>query len=90
MDNMIKRAHGLVERFKSRAEMMKIEPDPPGLTLGGPWDQLNRDIWNIYSSKAQKEITYECKINSWKNIFLYIRVSLIKFYLMRYLCSRCL
>ncbi|KAJ8953350.1 hypothetical protein NQ314_007359 [Rhamnusium bicolor] len=73
MDIMIRRAHGLVERFKSRSDLMKIEPHPPGLLNGGPWDQLNQAIWDVFSSKAQKENTYECKINLWKNIFLYIR-----------------
>lgn len=77
MDIMVRRAHGLVERFKSRSDLMKIDPNPPGLLTGGQWDQLNRAIWDVFSSKAQKETTYENKINIWKNVFLYIRVSMI-------------
>ncbi|XP_028128848.1 poly(A) RNA polymerase gld-2 homolog A-like isoform X2 [Diabrotica virgifera virgifera] len=73
MDTMIKRAHGLVERFKSRAEMLKIEPNPLGLSSGGPWDQLNQEIWDLFINRAQKEKTYDMKINLWKNLFLYIR-----------------
>lgn len=72
---MVRRAHGLVERFKSRSELMRINPNPPGLLHGGPWDQLNQAIWDVFTSKAQKEKTYESKISLWKNIFLYIRVS---------------
>lgn len=74
MDIMVRRAHGLVERFKSRADLMKIDPHPPGLLTGGPWDQLNQAIWDVFSSKAQKEHTYENKITLWKTIFLEIRV----------------
>lgn len=74
MDIMIRRAHGLVERFKSRSDMMKIDPNPPGLLTGGHWDQLNQTMWDVFSSKAQTETTYESKISIWKNIFLYIRV----------------
>ncbi|XP_056641163.1 poly(A) RNA polymerase gld-2 homolog A-like [Diorhabda sublineata] len=73
MDNMIKRAHGLVERFKSRSNVMKIEPNPPTLSTGTLWDQLNQEIWNVFSSRAQKEKTYDSKIDLWKNLFLYIR-----------------
>ncbi|CAG9818420.1 unnamed protein product [Phaedon cochleariae] len=73
MDVMVKRAHGLVERFKSRSDLMRIEPNPPGLLNGGPWDGLNQAVWDVFSSKAQKEKTYESKISLWKNIFLYIR-----------------
>lgn len=72
---MVRRAHGLVERFKSRSDLMKIDPNPPGLLTGGHWDQLNQAIWDVFSSKAQTEITYESKINIWRNVFLYIRVS---------------
>lgn len=71
----MRRAHGLVERFKSHSDLMHIEQNPIGLLNGGPWDQLNQAIWDVYSSKAQKQKTYECKINLWKDIFLYIRVS---------------
>lgn len=76
MDIMIRRAHGLVERFKSRSKFMKIDPNPPGLLNGGTWDQLSQAIWDVFSSKAQNENIYEYKISIWKNIFLYIRVSI--------------
>lgn len=75
MDIMVRRAHGLVERFKSRSELMKIDPNPSGLLTGGQWDQLSQAIWDVFSSKAQTETTYENKITIWKHIFLYIRVS---------------
>nr|XP_023013226.1 poly(A) RNA polymerase gld-2 homolog A-like [Leptinotarsa decemlineata] len=73
MDSMIKRAHGLVERFRSKSNLMRIDPNPPGLLNGGPWDQLNQTVWDVFTSKAQKEDTYESKISLWKNIFLNIR-----------------
>lgn len=73
---MIRRAHGLVERFKSRSDLMKIDPNPSGLLTGGHWDQLTQAVWDVFSSKAQTETTYESKISLWKNIFLYIRVSI--------------
>ncbi|CAG9861331.1 unnamed protein product [Phyllotreta striolata] len=71
--NVSKKVYGLVERFKSKAEVMRILPNPPNTTLKGPLGQLNKDIWRLYKSKAQNEITYENKINSWKNIFLYLK-----------------
>lgn len=76
MDVMVRRAHGLVERFKSRSDLMRINPNPPGLMTGGHWDQLNQAIWHLFSSKAQTDVTYERKISLWKTIFLYIRVSI--------------
>ncbi|VEN51552.1 unnamed protein product [Callosobruchus maculatus] len=72
-DVMLRRAHGLVERFRSRAELMRIDPCPPRLLDGSPWDQLSQAVWDIFASKAQNEKTYETKIALWKNIFLYIR-----------------
>lgn len=75
---MVRRAHGLVERFKSRSDLMKIDPNPVGLLTGGHWDQLSQAMWDVFSSKAQTEITYESKISLWKNIFLSIRVGIFK------------
>ncbi|CAH0553666.1 unnamed protein product [Brassicogethes aeneus] len=72
-DLMLRRAHGLVERFRSRSDSMRIDPSPIGLLTGSPWDTLNQAIWDVYSTKAQKESTYELKINLWRHIFLFIR-----------------
>ncbi|KAF7281603.1 hypothetical protein GWI33_004467 [Rhynchophorus ferrugineus] len=72
-DVMIRRAHGLTHRFKSRSDIMKIDPNPPELLNGGPFDQLSQAIWDVFNSKAQKIETYENKISLWKDLFLYIR-----------------
>lgn len=56
---------------------MKIDPNPPHLLNGGPYDQLSQAIYDVFTSKAQKTETYESKIELWKDLFLYIRVSVI-------------
>ncbi|CAH1992040.1 unnamed protein product [Acanthoscelides obtectus] len=65
--------HGQYYKNRSRAELMRIDPCPPKLLDGGPWDQLSQAVWDVFASKAQNEKTYETKIALWKNIFLYIR-----------------
>ncbi|KAL1505853.1 hypothetical protein ABEB36_005315 [Hypothenemus hampei] len=72
-DPMIRRVHGLTHRFKSRSDIMKIDPNPPQLLNGGPYDQLSQAIYDVFTSKAQKTETYESKIQLWKDLFLYIR-----------------
>ncbi|XP_030759027.1 poly(A) RNA polymerase gld-2 homolog A-like isoform X2 [Sitophilus oryzae] len=72
-DVMIRRAHGLTHRFRSRSDIMKIDPNPPQLLNGGAYDQLSQAIWDVFTMKAQKIETYENKISLWKDLFLYIR-----------------
>ncbi|XP_060525946.1 poly(A) RNA polymerase gld-2 homolog A-like isoform X2 [Cylas formicarius] len=72
-DVMVRRAYGLSLRFKSKSEVMKIDPNPEQLLSGSPLDELNREMWDLFISKAQKIETYENKILFWKDLFLYIR-----------------
>ncbi|CAG9772578.1 unnamed protein product [Ceutorhynchus assimilis] len=72
-DPMIRRAHGLSHRFRSRSDILKIDPSPSQLLNGGPYDDLSEAIYDVFTSKSQKPETYEDKIQIWKELFLYIR-----------------
>lgn len=72
-----RRVYGLMERFTSRAKLFEITPNPKDLTNGGPWDELNCAIWEVYSSKAQRAETYIKKLELWQSVYLLIRVSLL-------------
>ncbi|EEZ98847.1 poly(A) RNA polymerase gld-2 homolog A [Tribolium castaneum] len=69
-----RKVHGLMRRFQSRAYKMKIDAKPQILLNGGPWDPLNQAIWDVFTSKIQKEETYTSKLHLWKSIFLFFRM----------------
>ncbi|XP_044755934.1 poly(A) RNA polymerase gld-2 homolog A-like [Coccinella septempunctata] len=73
VDNITRRVYGLMERFKSRAYLMRIDPNPEMLLNGGSSDHLSQAIWDVFLSKAQKESTYINKLETWKTIFLSIK-----------------
>ncbi|KAK9881200.1 hypothetical protein WA026_014548 [Henosepilachna vigintioctopunctata] len=45
---------GLMERFKSRSYLMRIDPNPEMLLNGSPSDHLNQAMWDVFMLKAQK------------------------------------
>lgn len=71
-DSTSRRVHGLMERFKSKAYLMKIH-HPVNLLNGGPFDQLNQAIWDVFVAKTQKEETYISKLETWKSLFLMVK-----------------
>ncbi|KAK9887622.1 hypothetical protein WA026_023581 [Henosepilachna vigintioctopunctata] len=73
VDSITRRVHGLMERFKSRSYLMRIDPNPEMLLNGSPSDHLNQAMWDVFMLKAQKESTYINKLETWKSIFLSIK-----------------
>lgn len=69
-----RRVYGLMERFTSRAKLFEITRNPENLTGGGPWDELSREIWNVYNAKAQKATTYIKKLQLWQSVYLQMKV----------------
>ncbi|XP_050293013.1 poly(A) RNA polymerase gld-2 homolog A-like [Anthonomus grandis grandis] len=73
IDFLTNRVNGISNRFKARAEIMKIDPHPPQLLNGGPYDSLSTSLYDVFKVKAQTKKSFENKIQIWKDLFLYIR-----------------
>lgn len=72
-----KRIYGLMERFSSRAKVLNAVITPLHLLCGGSWDQLNQSIWDVYTTKVQKEQTYIHKLELWRMVYIHISVSIL-------------
>lgn len=74
-----KRVYGLMERFAARSYIFFIPSNPTDLIHCNQFDMLNRHIWEVYSNKAQKEVTYLKKLEFWKSVYLSIQQILLRY-----------
>lgn len=77
MSDIHKRVYGLMERFAARSYIFFIPSNPTDLIHCNQFDMLNRHIWEVYSNKAQKEVTYLKKLEFWKSVYLSIQVRIV-------------
>lgn len=69
-----------MEKFLSRSKIVEIKEQPEKLLTGGEWDSLNKQIWVAYTSNQQTEEIYIKKVNLWRYLYIFIRVSFISIF----------
>ncbi|KAK4883539.1 hypothetical protein RN001_006858 [Aquatica leii] len=68
-EEIVRRVHGLMERFTSRAKLFKIDRV---LSYSGKMSPLDRSIWELFYAKAQTQEIYLHKLSIWKKLFLHV------------------
>ncbi|KAF5270352.1 hypothetical protein FQR65_LT05540 [Abscondita terminalis] len=68
-EEIVRRVHGLMERFTSRVKLFKIDPL---ISYCSKITQLDRSIWELFYTKAQTQDIYLHKLSLWKKLFLHI------------------
>ncbi|XP_018323171.1 poly(A) RNA polymerase gld-2 homolog A-like isoform X2 [Agrilus planipennis] len=71
-DDMVRRVHGLMERFTSRANTLLLNPIMGFHKSGSPWDELDQSIWETYHTRVQKKEKYIQKLQLWSKLYLHI------------------
>lgn len=64
-----------MERFTSKAKFFRIDPLPP--ITSSQTSQLDQAIWDLFTAKAQTQITYFRKLELWRRVYLHITVNVI-------------
>ncbi|XP_034945506.1 poly(A) RNA polymerase GLD2-like [Chelonus insularis] len=77
--NVLPTSHLPPDRYLARSHLIEVKEVPKNLFGSKKWDNLSKEIWEMFMENQQNEQTFKKKITLWKYLFIFIKTMFPKF-----------